>query len=83
MFVSYVGFTSDIGCYAKIENCGMGSSLGNLELVSHTQYISLKATIVQFRIRRGHWIEAPTTLLFSQGEPRPRVKYSQIPADGA
>ena len=54
MFVSYVGFTSDIGRYAKIENCGMGSSLGNLELVSHTQYISLKATTVQFRIRRGH-----------------------------
>ena len=83
MFVSYVGFTSDIGCYAKTENCEMGSSLGNLEWVCHTKKIGLKATMVQFRIRRGHWIEAPTTLLFSKGEPRPKVKYSQIPADGA
>ena len=33
----------------------MGSSLGRLEWVSHTHYISLQATMVQFQIRRGHW----------------------------
>ena len=80
MFVSYISFTSDIGCYARTENCGMGSSLGRVGQ-SDPIYQSTSNCNNSPVPNLSRPLNRSTDESFIQGKPRSKVKYSQIPSE--